>query len=118
MTAPHPLSQVSEEQVTKKSPAKKKATKKSPAKKAASKKSPAKKKATKKSPAKKKAASKKVPRWKRHIGQRGGIMVVGDKLKSRMVRIDVRFADIITKRAKKAEQSVTDYTRDWASKLA
>jgi hypothetical protein len=117
MTAPHPLAQVSEEQVTEKSPAKKKPTKKSPAKKKPTKKIPA-KKATKKSPAKKKAASKKVPRWKRHIGQRGGIMVVGDKLKSRMVRIDVRFADIITKRAKKAEQSVTDYTRDWASKLS
>lgn len=89
------------------------APKKVAAKKPAAKK--AKKPAAKK-PAKKKAASKK-PRWKKFVSERKGVQVVGQKLKSRMVRIDVKFADIITARANKAGQSVTEFTREWADKL-
>ena len=37
--------------------------------------------------------------------------VVGEKLKSRMLRVSAEFADMVTKRAKEQKKSITEVTR-------
>lgn len=49
-------------------------------------------------------------RRKRLTGTLGGRRVFGRKVKSRMLRVSVKYADLLLKRAHKAKLSVTEYT--------